>query len=230
MDKLMRLTGIAGMVVLAAAAQAIIIDDFSSGPYSITANSVNPTAEAVRAGTMAGGQRDALLRWASGPQSLNATVDITGGAVQFFNSGSETTGSLTLQYDGFDGEVEDGVLNNGTSLGLNLSGDSAFVFDFRFIDAGLGANVTILTTVVSSTGTASFLSTVSNGVGVMHTVDFSNFVGVDWANVQRIEFQFFAPAASDFTLDSIRTVSNIPGPMAAIPFLVGLAGLRKRRR
>jgi hypothetical protein len=231
MEKLLRLTGIAGLAVLAVAAQAIVIDDFSSGEYSITANSVNPTAEAVTVGTMIGGQRDAFLQYGSGPQSISSSVSIAAGAVSFFNSGSETTGSLILQYDGFDGEsASDGVLTNGTSLGANFSGSNAFQFDFRFIDAGLGSNVTILTTVVSSTGTASFLTTVPNGVNVMHQVAFSNFAGVDFSNVQNVTFQFFAPAASDFTLDSIQTVGAVPGPLAAVPFLVGLASLKRRRK
>jgi hypothetical protein len=230
MDKLLRLPVIAGLAVLAVGAQAIVIDDFNSGPYSITANSVSPLAEAVRNGTMAGGQRDALLRWLSGPMSVSSVVDISAGGVSFFNSGSETAGSLTLQYDGFDGEIEDGVLNAGTGLGLDLSGDTEFVFDFRFVDAGLGTNVTILTTVVSATGTASFLSTVPNGVNITHSVAFSNFAGVDFSNVLRIEFTFFAPPASDFTLEAIFTAGVIPGPLAAIPFLVGFASLRRRRR
>jgi hypothetical protein len=231
MQKLMRLVGIAGFAVTAAASQALVIDDFSTGSFSITANSVNPIAEAVRSGSMVGGERDALLGYLFGPLSVNATVNINNGGVQFFNSNSETAGYLILQYDGFDGEVEgDGVLTPGTGLNLDLSMDNAFVFDFRFVDAGLGSNITILTTVVTSTGTFSYTSVVPNGVDIHHFVSFSNFAGADWSNVQSLTFEFTGGPAADFTLDSIRTVGEVPGPAAAIPFLVGWASIRRRRK
>lgn len=229
MYKMRGLVTVSLAVLGVAGAQAVLIDDFSTGPYSITSNSIIPTTEAVRLGSMLGGERDAMLRYLSGPQSVTASVVIGGGGVQFFSEQSETNGSLFLQYDGLDGELEiDGVQTPGTGLGGNFTGSSAFVFDFNFVDAGLGANIQIMTTVVSNTGTASFTSNVANGGGIVHTQNFSNFAGVNFANVQSVTFQFVTPMASDFTLNSIST--GIPGPAAFAPFLVGIATLLKRRK
>lgn len=202
-------------------AQAIIIDDFSSGAYSITANSVNPSAQALRSGSMVGGWRDAMLSWTSGPNSVNATVDLAAGAVQFFNGDSETSGSLLLSYNG----------NNGgpPSLGLDLSGDDRFLLDFRFVDAGISSNLALTITVVTSTGTFTANSVVANGLNFTHTVMFSDFTGVNWADVQGLSFQFDSGPAGDFTLDNIRT-SSIPGPLAVVPFLIGAGALSRRRR
>jgi hypothetical protein len=214
--------------VAAALTQAVMIDDFTTGQYNITANSLNPIVEAVRNGSMLGGQRDALLSYTGGPLFVNSTVD--GGGVQFFNGSSETSGSLTLQYDGLDGELEtDGVQTPGTGLNGNFSGDDRFVFDFRFVDAGLGGSVMVTTTVVASNGTFVFSSFVSNGMNIQHVQMFSSFGAANWGSVQRLEFTFTGPAASDFTLDHIYTTS-IPGPAAVIPFAVGLATMARRRR
>ena len=53
--------------MLTVAAQAVMIDDFTSGPYTITANSANPVVEAVTPGSMLGGERDVMLQWTGGP-------------------------------------------------------------------------------------------------------------------------------------------------------------------
>ncbi|HVL40111.1 MAG TPA: PTPA-CTERM sorting domain-containing protein [Fimbriimonadaceae bacterium] len=224
-----RAVGLFALAGAAISAQAIVIDDFTSGAYSITANSVNPQAEAVRNGTMLGGQRDALVQYLSGPLSVTAQVVIGGGGAQFYNEASETNGVLTLQYDGFDGEVEDGVLNPGTNLGGNFSLGNSFDLFFPFIDAGLGSQVNLTITVVTGGGTATHSANINNGTNIMHSVAFGNFAGVDWSNVQRVDFRFQSPTAADFTLDSIR-VNVIPGPAALLPFLAGMAGLARKRR
>lgn len=232
MSKTLRALSALAFVATVSSAQAVLIDDFTSGPYSITSNSISPVNEAVRLGTMLGGERDVLLQYLGGPQNVTAIVQIGGGGAQFYNEGSETNGLLTLQYDGIDGETENGVLNAGTNLGANFSGDSQFEMFFPFIDAGLGAQVTVTITVVSNTGSFTFSSLIANGTNVLHTVAFSNFVGVNFANVQNLTFTFGSPAAADFTLDYIQTGGGvIPGPAALVPFLVGLVSFgRKRRR
>lgn len=224
-----RLAALAFAAIAASQASAVLIDDFSTGSYSLTSNSIDPITEAVRLGTMLGGERDALLGYTAGPLSVSASVDISGGAVQFFNGSSETSGFLTLQYDGLDGESElDNALTAGTGLGGNFTGSDRFVFDFRFLDAGLAGTVSLTTTVVSSAGTHNFTSFISNGTSFQHQQLFSSFGGANFASVQSVTFMFQGGSASDFTLDSIST--GIPGPAAALPFLVGLASLRRRRK
>src|SRR5688572_29262781 len=152
MSKALRALSALAIVATVGSAQAVLIDDFTSGAYSITSNSISPVNEAVRLGTMLGGERDVLLQYNNGPQSVSAQVIIGGGGAQFYNEGTETNGTLTLQYDGLDGETENGVLNTGTNLGANFSGDTQFEMFFPFIDAGLGAQVTVTITVISNTG------------------------------------------------------------------------------
>jgi hypothetical protein len=220
--------GLLTVVAASSAAHAVTIDDFSSGTYSIVASAATPTAEAVRAGSMVGAERDALLTYTSGPLTVAAVVDA--GAVQFFHSDTQTEGSLTLQYDGVDGELEDGVLSNGSNLNANLSSDNGFLFDFRFLDAGLGSTLTVETTVQASNGAFTAVSSVPEGLNVQFVQDFSLFGAADFSDVRRIDFTFTGAAGTDFTLDSIRTTSSpIPGPAAGIAFLIGFAGRQRRR-
>ena len=220
---------ISGAVLLAALPQALgqVIDDFSTGAYSVIVNSGSPAAEAVRIGSMLGGERDALLLHTGGPQSVTAIVD--GGQVQFFNADSQTSGTLILQYDGLDGEVEDGTLSNGALLNANLSGANAFIYNFRFVNTGINPTLMVTTTVTTSSGSFTDSLTVpSSGVAsISHS--FADFAGADFSDVRRLDFTFTGGPAADFTLMDIST-SPIPGPAAALAFAVGLVGRKRRSR
>lgn len=221
--------GLVAVVGAAAAAQPVMIDDFSTGTYSLVANSANPNREAVRLGLMLGFQRDALLQYMGGPLTVSSSVG--SGAVQFFNSDSQTQGALTLQYDGIDFEIENGVLNNDNNLNVNLSNSNAFKFDFRFVDPGLATSMTVTTSVLASNGLFTHTMTIPEGTNFSVLQSFANFGGANFSHVRRLDFKFSGPAATDFTLDAISTVENvIPGPAAIGAFLIGLAPRLRRRK
>jgi hypothetical protein len=218
-------------IVTCANAHALTIDDFSQGTYSLVVNGATPRAEAVRNGAaivMAGGQRDAMLEYVSGPLTVSAIVN--NGGVNFVNTDSQTAGRLYLQYDGADGELEtDLVQTAGTGLGLNLSSSNGFIFNFRFLNGGLQNPVSVTINVVSSNGTFSHTSNVVSGNLIMHSVMFSSFGGANFSDVRRLDFIFDAPASADFTLDSIIT-NPVPEPATMLALGGGLVLFLRRRR
>jgi len=219
------------MAVTAAAAgrTAILIDDFNSGDYSIVASNSVKKVEAVRAGSMIGGQRDVLLEHLNGPLTVSSIV-MGGLSVSFFNSDSQTRGRLTVQYDGFDGELEtDLVQTNGMGLNHNFSNEYAIYLMFPFVNASMGQDVSVTARLITNTGTLSLTKLVGQGYNKLLTMPLSSFTGVgNLTNVRRIEFVFSGPPSADFTLDRIAT--NVPGPAALLPFLAGAMGLARRRR
>jgi hypothetical protein len=224
-----RAMAIAAMAVaLPASATAIVIDDFSSGTYSIFANSATPNAEAVRVGpgsSLLGTQRDVLLQYLNGFNSIQA--DVTGG-FQYMNNDSETGGAMTLQYDGIDGELEsDFALTNGSSLGANFSADDGFKLIFPFVNGGLSAPLSLTITVATSSGTFSNTSNIAAGTNIVHIVAFTNFAGANFSDVQRLDFRFNAPASADFTLN---TISTAPEPATMAGLCAGLLVLIRRRK
>lgn len=226
-----RSLALVGVLALAVSAQAVIIDDFTQGTYSLVADAGSPRAEAVRNGiaaSLAGGQRDTMLEYVSGP--LTVSANLGSGGVHFFNADSQTSGLLYLQYDGADGEVEtDLVQTPGTGLGLNLSTEMAFLLDFRFVNGGLASPLSVTITVTSSNGSFSHTSNIASGTLVLHSVSFANFANANFSDVQRLDFVFNAPASADFTLDLIST-QPIPEPASLAVLGLGAAALIRRRR
>jgi len=205
----------------------VLIDDFSTGAYSLEVSPSSTVAEAVRAGSMLGGERDALLRHISGPVGISSVV-LPGGLVVFYSSGSQTAGVLSLQYDGQDGESEsDGVFTNGTGLNLDLSPLSHFQLQFAFLDTGISPTLSVQVHVVSASGTLSGGFFVPEGAPTA-LLPFASLTGSGTlTGVQRIQFDFAASAAADFTLSSI---SAVPVPPLLVPFGLATLALMARGR
>jgi hypothetical protein len=213
----------------AVASAIVVIDDFASGDYNNTVTGSSMIAEAVRgpfAGIL-GGWRDSLVLHTGGPQNVQAVVV---GGRQYLNSDTETSGALFLQYDGNDGESEtDLVQTNGImSPAANLAAENAFRLDFPAVNGGPLGPLTLSITVTTGAGSFTHTGSVANGVGVVHTVAFSNFSGANFADVRRLDFAFRGSQATDFTLDQITAVPE-PSTIAALA-VGGLALLRRRSR
>jgi hypothetical protein len=222
-----RLTPIMLVALAATGANALYIDDFSSGSFTVVAGSANPRVEAVRSGAgILGGERDVMLDWISGPQFASGIIN--GDGHLYMNTDAETVGRLYLQYDGFDGELENDLVQTpGTGLNANLTGFTDFVFRFRAVNGTFGSDIATTILVTSSTGTVSHTVFTGSGLNQVTTASFGSFSGVDWSNVQRLDFIFNGNMSSDWTLDSIEVVPE-PATMAVLG--LGAAALMRRRR
>jgi hypothetical protein len=215
-----------GFLALALPGRAVVmIDSFTSGPYTLNVSAANPSAKAVGAGLpgVLGGHRDVLLQYVEGPSTISSNVNPAHGML-FFSAFAMTRGTLTLQYDGDDNEPPTGPLNPGSNLGANFSGLDRFELRFPEVQT-----ILVRTTVASATGTSTVESMVPTGVNVALEVPFASFAGVDFSQVHRLEFELVSNNATDFALDSIAAVPE-PGTIAALALGAGALAARRRRR
>jgi uncharacterized repeat protein (TIGR01451 family) len=98
------------------------IDSFDVTPLDLNANSAVPTAISVAPATeVIGGIRKAELTYGSGPSSVEMLVDTVNQRL-FYSSAAGTTGTMTLRYDGTNGNI---AINPTGLGGVNLDSDDA---------------------------------------------------------------------------------------------------------
>ncbi len=212
----------------AAVSQAVVIDDFSSGPHS--GSLVSGWTEAYQAGSMLGGSR--LIRYdvltdsdayGGGVGGPAVSVDLGDGRA-IVSSGALAQASFSLQY----GYVPEG---DGYAVGdmvTDLSGDSAFRLSFLANDLPMEVRV-----YASDTGwmSAMALVVVPGGQTSPFTVeipyaDFNNTI--DWTNIRDLDFGFELSRSGDFAITKLETVPE-PASIAALA-LGGAAFISRRRR
>jgi uncharacterized repeat protein (TIGR01451 family) len=112
-----------------------VIDPFSGGAQSLTADSVTPVAnDSAADASIVGGERDIRLNYSSGIQAVQLDI-IPSISTLSFSSNLQVLGNALLQYDGVDGSSTlnatglGGITLNGTDsrAGIQLStrGDNA---------------------------------------------------------------------------------------------------------
>ncbi|WP_428265967.1 hypothetical protein [Haliangium sp.] len=182
-----------------------VIDDFAtplSGVLMVGSSSGNPFTfdeeTQTNVGSTIGGQRYTHIVESTGQNSLVAAG--IGGNSLGYSTASGPSGVLTLQYGG------------SFFLNANLSGDDAFEFMIDGdMDDGAVDRPVQLTITVHSGGTAQqqqyTTQIVDDG---LYTIDFSEFDGINFSDVDFLSFEFDASQVSsiDFTLSDLGTVSN----------------------
>lgn len=215
--------------VLAASASALILDDFTSGPYS---NSIQSgTVIASQTGTMVGGERDTLMRVTNNPFGFDFEVVIDNGLAAISNDASVDS-LFGLDYDGVGEETGGEEFVRGPGLGgLDLSAFDRLRFKFLENDQDLELTVQFRT----------FMRGMSFGTFVVpasHTpftfdVLFSGLDqrggGADFSNLDRITIFFDGLPSADFALQDIQAVPE-PATFTALAAAVGLLIARRRKR
>jgi len=224
---------IAFALVGSASAGVVVIDDFTSGPFSASINSGNVVLQ--QSGSMVGGQRDVGLEVLSNPFSQSLDVGLgDGGLGLTFSSGIGLAGQLGLDYDGST-DVEDGSLpfEVGEGLDLDLSGLDSI--DFGFVSADLDFEISVVLQQIeggSVTESSAATLAVNSGSNFVASLALSEF-SIDLSDVDRIGILFNFNEAGDPTqsLDFLLSdITVVPSPGAiALLGLAGLAGTRRRR-
>lgn len=218
-----------GLALLGASARALIIDDFTSGPYS---NSIQAgTVIASQTGTMVGGERDTMMRVTDNPFGFDFEVVINDGLAAISNDVSVDS-LFGLDYDGIGEETGGEEFVRGPGLGgLDLSAYDRIRFAFLENDQDLQLTVQFRTfTRGMSFGTFT--------VPASHTpFTFDVFFdgldrrgqGADFSQIERITLFFDGLPSADFALQDIQTVPE-PATLTALAVAVGLLAARRRKR
>lgn len=220
----MRTALLATLAIAAVAAQAnLSIDDFASGTYSRSLTSGSLTE--FQTGSMIGGARYATTAVQSNSFGLAIQTDIQGSAY-----------SLSSQpaVDGF-GELGYGFTSSSTGpvaqdLDANLTVGGLNALRVNFLSSDAPGTLTV--SVRSSSSGADFVSASTsfpgNSVNVPFTreIAYSQFVGVDFSDIDQMVFRFDTGPSGDVSLASIEAV---PEP-ATIAVLAGIAAAAVRRK
>ena len=223
-----KLIVLAGAVVFASA-NAIVIDDFTTGPYTnmITGGSVIVS----QLGTMAGLQRDTMLTVINNPFNQPLQITIAGG-MNIVNNGTLTVGRVGLDYDGVDVENPIGTtFNQGPGMNrLDLTGQS-LIFNFLANDRTLNLNVNVQTLGPDGgSSSGNFVIAGNQDVAFTYTVPMTALTGgATVSAIDRLTVYFVTSPSGDFGLSGIGT-SGVPEPASVIAIATGLALLAARRR
>ena len=208
-----------------ASGNAFVLDDFTTGPYSVTITSGSVIAS--QAGTMVGLQRDVLLTVISSAFGQPVQQNI-GGGMSITNSGTMTDARVGLQYDGSDVENPTGtVFNHGPGFApMDWSTLPTLRINFLANDRTLDLQARI-----EGSGESIANLVVAGGHDTPFAVDIpiASFAGTaDLTHITHASFYFDTSPSGDFGIGSIEVVPE-PGTL-----LVAAAGalllLNRKRR
>ena len=229
-----KLLVISGIAACAASANAIvIIDNFTSGGFSDSINTVGSKVTVSQLGAMLGGERDVRLEIvATGGFSQSLRFEV-GAGFSVSSSGSGVNGMTELQYD-VVGDETAGSPNfsptYGTGLGVNLAPENAFRVRFLFNDLLLNLKVT-----VDKIGTGTWVGTTAVAGGISSPTDvYISFASMAGPGAytglsDRITFSFDTSAAGDFAIGELAAVPE-PATMTALALALGGLVARRRRK
>lgn len=211
--------GAVSALMVVGAAHAVILDDFTTGAFAGEVVDPGVTVQNTQSGAnIVGTFRDLEFEAVSNPLRSFLRVEI-GNGLNVVDAGSQLTARVRLAYDG-----------NDTGLNLDLSSDAQILLNFKSNDRALRTVVTLGTFGGNSTVLERVVAGGRQNTNFTEAFDFSGSVGgVDLADVDSVQIDFFTSPSGDFALGSIEAVPE-PATMAALAAGIGAVLARRRRK
>jgi hypothetical protein len=217
---------VVGSLILPLTGSAVLIDHFDTANVNIQdlfpadGTSVSVTENGLA--NVRGGSRVTTIQLTSSPAQSGKVAAIANGvsSTMDFASDPSSDGWFNLFYNG-----------NGAGLGDLTTDLSTLVYvHFLAADASSDVRLTVRSGVTVRTATKALA-----GTGTL-TYNYSDaaFAGINWANVNYINFQIFGAPAGDYTIDILGTdrdrgVPDTAGTMALLSIALGLLGVARMK-
>lgn len=217
----MKTLAICGLLGAACFAQALMIDDFSTGNSTDSISS--GLGQTYAPATVPGGNRYVGHSIQVNPLNLTHTAVVTNG---IFASDSKTLVDA-IAVIGYGSDASGGF-TVATDLNLNLSAQNAF--KITVLSNDLPADIYIGIRTNSGALTFSAVHAVTPGMVMVTqtiTVNFSEFLGQNFADVDTIGLYVDTTASGDMVIDSFEAV---PEPASLFALGLGAAALVARKR
>ena len=130
----------------------------------------------------------------------------------------------------------------GQDLSIDLSTESAFQLDFRYVSAPMSLTASVITArgPGSVSSVANVAMTVDASLAQRVMIPFSAFVDdagnpspVNWSDIDAISFVVSGPGGSGLALDTFSSAQAVPEPASVVLLAAGLAlvaGVAQRQR